>query len=128
MARYRIRFFFDWGCTPFWSGNDETRECFDYPIQPEKLPLSQETMKRSYELAEWHDKSLNWDYPPDPSPWRQEECDRFNTAVKQLFEAARDELGEEFELVNEQYELSEDPDLDEYLKNPKEFRRSGKQC
>ncbi len=95
MARYRIRFFFDWGCTPFCSGNDETRECFDYPIEPEKLPLSQETMKRSYELAEWHDKSLN-------CFWRQEECDRFNTAVKQLFEAARDELGEEFELVNEQ--------------------------
>jgi hypothetical protein len=71
---------------------------------------------------------LNWDGPSDPDPWRQEECDRFNAAVNQLFEAVRTELGEEFELVNEQCELHEDPDVDAYLKNPQEFRRSGKAC
>jgi len=126
MARYKIRFFFDWQCTPFWSGNDEARERFDYPIQPEKLPLSQENIKKTYELSNWHDEALNWEYPPDPGPWRQDECNRFNAAANQLFESVHAELGEEFELVNEQRELNEDPDLDEYLKNPKEFRRPSK--
>jgi len=56
------------------------------------------------DLLEWYDQSLNWDYPPNPRPWRQEECDRFNDAVKPP-------------------ELMEDPDLDEYLKDPKGFMR-----
>ena len=33
MTRYRIRFFFDWQCTPFWSGNDEAWERFGYLIR-----------------------------------------------------------------------------------------------
>ena len=123
MARYRIRFFFNWQCTPFWSGNDEAQERFGYAIELDELPLSPETVRRVYELAEWHDTALNWDYPPDPGPWRQPECDRFNTAVRALFEAARDELGADFDLVNEQDEFFEDPDLDAYLRDPKTFRR-----
>jgi hypothetical protein len=119
MTQYRIRFFFDWHCTPFWSGNEEAKERFDYAIQPEKLPLLPETIEKSYELASWHDKSLNWDYPPDPGPWRQEECERFNAAANQLIETVRAELGEAFELVNECRPLNEDPGLEEYLRNPR---------
>ena len=106
--KYRIRFFFDWQCTPFWSGNDRASERFGYAIDLEDLPLSEATRQQAYELSRWCDKSLNPDYPPDPGPWGQEECDRFNLAAKQLFEAVQTELGAEFELVNEQAELSEE--------------------
>jgi len=123
--KYSIRFFFDYGGFCLWSGNEKTTAKFGSPIHPEKLPLSPETIRRVRELCDWFDRSLNWDYPPDPGPWRQEECDRFNRAAKQLFATIRTELGEAFEMHNEQPDLMEDPDLDEYLKNPREFRRKG---
>ncbi|GHO80068.1 hypothetical protein KSD_78390 [Ktedonobacter sp. SOSP1-85] len=96
-AEYVIRFFFEWTGTCFWCGNDAARERFDYYIEPEDLPLSESTVKRAKELMEWHDKALNWEYPPDPGPWRQEECDRFNQAAKELLSTVRQELGERFE-------------------------------
>ncbi len=122
--KYRIRFFFDYGGSCFWSGNDRARSACDYPISPEILPLSPETSSRTYELMEWFQSSLNWDYPPDPGPWRQEECDKFNDATRKLFHVVQAELGEQFELSNEQGDLMEDPDLDQYLHNPKNFRRT----
>jgi hypothetical protein len=33
------------------------------------------------------------------------------------------ELGSEFLLINRQRELAEDPDLDQYLRDPQGFRR-----
>jgi hypothetical protein len=123
--KYKIRFFFDYGSgTCFWSGNDKTRAKFNYPIKPEELPLPVESLKKVRDLLEWYDQSLNWSYPPDPGPWRQGECNRFNHAVKQLLKTVKMELGEEFELCNEQPDLIEDPDLDQYLKDPKGFSRN----
>lgn len=123
MPLYRIRFFFDWGCTLFWSGNSEARERFGYAIEPEALPLSCATIEEAYRLSAWHDRSVDQHHPMNPGPWRQEECDRFNAAVRELFERAHAELGEDFELVTEQREYHEDPDLDEYLENPNSFPR-----
>ncbi|HEX2091878.1 MAG TPA: hypothetical protein VHG28_05715 [Longimicrobiaceae bacterium] len=124
-ARYRIRFFYDWGVdTPFWCGNDAAYEKFDVgPIEPEHLGLSARTCERVRKLAVWHDTALNRDYPPDPGPWRQGECDRFNAAVDDLLRAVRSELSEEYELVDEQARFREDPDLDAYLADPRGFRR-----
>jgi hypothetical protein len=126
-AEYRIRCFFDFGGSYFWSGNDAARKRFGYPISPENLPLSAATIRQINELIDLFQTSLNWEYPPDPGPWRQEECDRFNAAARQLFEIARLELGDEFELCYEQKNLAEDPDLDEYLIDPKGFRRKASQ-
>jgi hypothetical protein len=124
-AAYRIRFFFDWGSgTCLWSANDAARQAFDYPIDPGKLPLSAETIDRIGRMCAWYDKALNWDYPPDPGPWRQDECDRFNGQSALLLESIRRELGADFDVIDESYELREDPDLDEYLKDPKAFRRA----
>ena len=123
--RYQIRFFHDWGCdSPFWCGNDAARAKFDVgPIQPEALGLSAQTSEQVYALAEWNNTGLNWDHPPDPGPWRQEECDRFNAAVDALLEVVRAELGEEYEILDEEHRASEDPDLDRYLADPKGFQR-----
>ena len=122
-AEYRIRCFFDFGGSYFWSGNDAARKRFGYPISPENLPLSAATIKQANELIDLFQTSLNWEYSSDPGPWRQDECDRFNAAARQLFETASLELGDDFELCSEQKNLAEDPDLDEYLKGPKRFRR-----
>jgi hypothetical protein len=125
--KYTVRFFFEWGGGCLWAGNDATRRDFDLGpydlLDPCPLPLSAATLRRCRELAEWHDTALNQDYALDPSPWRQPECDRFNEAARLLLAAVRDELGDRFEVVDRQPEAVEDPDLDAYLADPKEFRR-----
>jgi hypothetical protein len=77
--------------------------------------------------VDWHDQALNWEYPPDPGPWRQDECERFNQAAKDLLITVRQELGDHFEVIDELVEETEDPDLDAYLRDPKAFKekRSG---
>jgi hypothetical protein len=123
-ARYKLRFFFDYGAgVCLWSANDAARAEFDYPIDHSKLSLSPATIATIDKLLAWHDTPLNWDYPPDPGPWRQEECDRFNAAVAALYASIVAELGEAFEVVDEHWEVMEDPDLDEYLRHPRGFRR-----
>ena len=120
---YTLRYWFEWSGPCFWGADDRTRERFGYPIAAEKLPLRPETMKRAEELVQWHDQSLNWAYPPDPGPWRQDECDRFNQEAKEFLETVRRELGEEFEIVDAFVELHEDPDLDVYVRDPRNFKR-----
>jgi hypothetical protein len=122
-AMYRLRFFFDYESTCLWSANDAARAAFGYPVDPKRLPLSAGTTSEIDRLSRWFDTSLNWSYPPDPGPWRQDECDRFNRAVVTLFEQIQAELGDAFEVIFEQDELIEDPDLDAYLLDPRGFRR-----
>lgn len=126
MAKYVIRFFCEWGGGCLWAENDGAFAAFGVgPIDlrdPCPLPLTAEVLRRCEELTQWHDTAHNWEYPPDPGPWRQDECDRFNESVKELVDAIRAELGDQFEVVNQQHEVAEDPDLDAYLANRK--RRS----
>lgn len=120
---YIIRYWFEWGGGCFWGANDAAQKRFGYFIVPEQLPLTENTIKRANELTEWHDQALNWEYPPDPGPWRQEECERFNQAAKDLLITIRQELGDHFEVIDELVEEKEDPDLDAYLQDPKGFER-----
>jgi hypothetical protein len=53
-----------------------------------------------------------------------EECDRFNQAAFELCERIQGELGGEYEILNEQSPIMEDPNLDEYLKDPDNFKRN----
>ena len=128
--KYAVRFFFEWGGGCLWAGNDAARQAFDhgpYDVGDNcPLPLSPEILVRCGQLSDWHDGALNWDYPPDPGPWRQAECDRFNAAVKELLAAMRAELGPSFQVLNTQGDMVEDPDLDVYLAKPNGFRREWK--
>jgi hypothetical protein len=125
-GKYALRFFFEWGGGCLWAANDDANTDFGYgPLDTAdtKLPLSAETVRRCEELSAWHDTSLNQAYPPDPGPWRQPECDRFNEAARHLLATIRAELGDRFEVINQQPEAVEDPDLDVYLADPTGFRR-----
>jgi hypothetical protein len=74
-------------------------------------------------VGDWFDTSLNWGYPPDPGPWRQEECDRFNAASLNAFDRLRTELGPDWDIVPNFADLREDPDLDRCLADPAGFQR-----
>jgi hypothetical protein len=118
-VKYLFRYFIEWGGNCLWPKNAEAQERFGYPADPHDLPLTAETIIELKRIEAWYQESLNWDYPPDPGPWRQDECDRFNRASKDLLERIRFELGPNFEVIDQQPELKEDPDLDSYLANPK---------
>jgi len=122
---YLLRYFFEWGsATCLWSGDARTRDAFGYPINARHLPLSDATVAEIERLCTWYQGALNQAYPPDPSPWRQEECDRFNIAARTLLAAIRQELRQGFTVIDERENLREDPDLDAYLRDPLGFRRS----
>lgn len=120
---YRLRYFFDYHSGCLWSANEAAYLRYDYPVSLSELQLSEETVRNADRIGAWFDRSLNWDYPPDPGPWRQEECDRFNAATAGLLAGIRQELGSDFEIVDEQVMMVEDPDLDKYLADPNGFRR-----
>jgi len=119
MGRYRLRYFFDFGGGCLWAANKDAQDRFDYCVDLNCLSLTAETIKTADALGAWFDRSLNWEYPPDPGPWRQEECDRFNKATDELLSVMRTE----FDIVNEQKRMAEDPDLDAYLANPRKVSR-----
>ncbi|HYF65378.1 MAG TPA: hypothetical protein VD886_21295 [Herpetosiphonaceae bacterium] len=120
---YVIRLFFEWGGGSLWPVNPAAYARFDVGPLEECLPLSPASLERLDELSAWHDTALNWDYPPDPGPWRQAECDRFNAAADALLAAIRAELAPDYAVIDDQPRLAEDPDLDAYLADPGGFRR-----
>ncbi len=124
---YAFRFFFEWGNSGecLWPDNLAARERFGFAPSIEDFPVSEELKANVHRVGEWYQTNLNWDYPPDPGPWRQDECDRFNRAVQELFGDLVRELGPDYELEYRQTVLTEDTDLDEYLKDPAHFKGKG---
>ena len=104
--------------------NEAAQERFGVDfLEAEDLPVSDALRDRAARLSSWHAAALNQAYPPDPSPWREEECDRFNRAVDAFLVALRAVMPENVQVVNRYEPLHEDPDLDRYLANPRGFTR-----
>ncbi len=123
-APYRARFFFDWGSgLCLWGGDHRTRATFGSAIDHHELGLPGDLVSELDRLIAWHDTALNWEYPPDPGPWREAECLAHNRAVQAVFAQLRTTLQAEWDLVDEYTALHEDPDLDRYMEDPTSFRR-----
>lgn len=118
------RFCFDPGSgTLLWM--DEPDEVWpEFAMDLRQLPVSRSLIAELASLADRYDTSLNWAYPPDPGPWREEECVRFNDAVRRAIARLREELGPQWQIRDQSIELHEDPDLDRYLADPAGFKRS----
>ncbi len=114
VAPGELRFFFDNGVV-LWAEVG--------PADLAALPLSEGLRAELDNLAEQHDASLNWDYPPDPGPWREARCARFNADARAALARVRSELGPGWVVEGGFTELHEDPELDRYLADPKGFQR-----
>ncbi|HEY9404323.1 MAG TPA: hypothetical protein VIQ24_16820 [Pyrinomonadaceae bacterium] len=101
MAKYRLRYSFDPGAgICLWAANDAAREQFDYPVDVRDLPLPENTRRRVWYVSAWFDTSIDWDYPPAPSPWSWEEREWFNSEAQKLLTLVREQLGLEFEVID----------------------------
>lgn len=104
MALYRLRYFFDAGSgICLWSANDAAREKYGYPVAATDLPLSENTWRRLRYLIAWYDTCFDWNYPPDPSPWTEDERIRFCAEAQTMLQRLRQELGADYEIVDESY-------------------------
>ena len=126
--KYRVRFYFDYGAGGcLWADNDLTRQDFGLgPIDEaitSKGKIFASTLLLIEELDVRHSDYYNKDYPLDPSLWRQSDCDEFNKKVNTLLNSLRQQLSTEFEIIDKQIRYSEDEDLEEYLKDKRNFKR-----
>lgn len=67
----------------------------------EALPVGEALRDELTRLTGWYDASQNWDYPPDPGPWREPECRAFNAAVRWALDRLRAELGDGWVIADE---------------------------
>jgi hypothetical protein len=78
-------------------------------LPDDELGLSPELSDELTRLGDWYDDSFDWTGSAGPSPWRQDECDRFNQAVIDTYRRLGDELGPRWNLHIEFSDLHEDP-------------------
>ena len=119
-------FFFDAGSgTALWAETaPQELDLQEYAFDLQGLPVSQELRDQLESIVALCDISLNWDYPPDPGPWREPQCLQFNHAARQVIQRLREELGPEWQIRDLFKDLHEDPDLDRYLADPPGFTRT----
>lgn len=101
MAKYILKYWFEHGGTCLWSTNDLAKNKFDYAIANEKLPISKSLIKELYALEEEYHGYLDWEYPPNPSPWTENQKSDFKYRANKVYHKLLSELGIEYEIINE---------------------------
>lgn len=96
----KLKLFFEWRGGVLWCANDLAFKLFDCGPVEDRLPLSDGIKKRMAEMTIWHDTALDWNYPPDPSPWPEEEFIKFHKAVEEILSDIKQELGPGYEIIN----------------------------
>ena len=89
---HHLRFFFEAGVdVPLWP--DDMDSPYGYPCELERLPITPALRTELARLSERYQSSIDWDYPPNPSPWSDEELRLFEQRAQAALEALRRELG-----------------------------------
>lgn len=101
MSKYQLRFWFEHGGTCIWGMNDKAKQEYGYSIKNNVLPISKDLVKNLNLLEKEYATHLDWDYPPNPSPWTEEHKVDFLNRATLVYKKLRDELGSDFEIVNE---------------------------
>ena len=100
-----LRHFYDPGAgVCLWAANDAARERFGYQVELTELPITPELRDEGQRLMALYDTSLDWDYPPDPSPWSDEQWGQFFDENWAFVRELQRQLGSEYQLLNVKYE------------------------
>ena len=99
MQVFHLKFMFEYGgiYTCIWNV-EPTDKYYGCPMPLEELPLSDGLKADIVQLCEEFQTSLDWAYPPDPSPWTEEHRRDFSKRARAVFERTVAELGDAFEL------------------------------
>ena len=103
-----IWFSFDYGCCLWTEGSGIMLEelisldgkVIHDGINNCLLPISKELINELKSLVDEFSTSLDWDYPPDPSPWTKEEFIDFFNRAEIVYEKLKNELGANYTVIN----------------------------
>ena len=96
----------DYGAWPLWDS-----EAPEYNIDPNTLPISEDTKRRLLTWADVYDATLNQEYPPS-SAFKSQEMERaFRREGSLLIQQLRSELGSDYEIVGVKRQI--EPDVPE---------------
>ncbi|PAU47767.1 hypothetical protein CK936_16930 [Streptomyces albireticuli] len=74
--------------------NPDVDSPYGSPCELEQLPISTATRTESARLP--YQSSIDWEYPPDPSPWTKEQWTLFRQQADAARDALRRELGDDW--------------------------------
>ena len=102
-AKYTFNFWFEWGCSEdfcpcLWPADKATRAAFDGCADIFGLPISDDLTRYLCELGMEHDEALDWEYPPNPLLWTDDEQKEFIRKAKEAHRRLQEELGEEYQI------------------------------
>ena len=101
---YELRFFFDFGSgICLWSKNEAARVEYGYPVDHQKLPISENTKRWLDHLIAWYDIGLDWDNVPNQNElWTLKEAQNFEAAVAKGYQLLLHDLSADlFKVFNE---------------------------
>ena len=101
--KYKLSFWIEWDGTCLWAKNDKARERFGYAVDNNDLPVSKNLINELDMLGKEYQTALDWNYPPDPSPWIKEQALDFKMRADKAYLRLINELGVEYEV---KYELT----------------------
>ncbi|MDM3858823.1 MAG: hypothetical protein PT118_03040 [Aphanizomenon gracile PMC644.10] len=91
----KIKLMADYECYPLWWVNSDKAG----DIDPETLPLSQETITRLQKWADIYDAKLNWEDPGNSPGFSAEEKTAFEEEGISLWKQLQKELAPNYEIV-----------------------------
>jgi hypothetical protein len=101
-AKYRFRHFFSPGSgVCLWPAASSTELAYGLPTDHWKLPITENLKYKLQHIISWYDTSIDWFYPPDPSPWSPEEREQFVRKSGEVLALLKSELGEKYEILDE---------------------------
>lgn len=100
MARYQLKFMFDWGSgVCVWSVNEAAGKKFGkYAVETERLPVSRVLKDWLTELTARHDEALNWDNPGGDLLWDRARQAAFTEEAQAAHRRLCNELGPDYEV------------------------------
>lgn len=109
MPKYKLNYWFEWGCeTPFWADDNYTRDKLGIPVDLDELPLENSLKEELKELCNFHDSSLDWKNPKAPSPWTDNQKISFNNKALSLYHEACENLGDDYIVNYNHYDFKDE--------------------
>lgn len=100
MAKYKIRFMFEWGSgVCLWSMNEAAALLFeDYPIETDRLPISDGLKEELDRLIDKHVEAWDWDDPAGDLLWDENQIKEFTAEAEDAYKALCEELGPDYDV------------------------------
>ena len=101
MVSYKLRFMFDHGGFCVWGMNEDAQARFGYAIPNNALPITDSLLTELDVLEHEYGTYLDWEYPPNPSPWSKNQKVTFLHRATKAYKRLQEELGSDFIVSNE---------------------------